>query len=153
MLYAAQRRQAQGTWTASHQQHHAPVAAHPGPPSSSSSSSQQTNLHSFWNLPSRPSALPAACLPPTTMDTPTECEDCGQKLYGDDESMMMDVDNTSGTRATSCGGCGKHVCSYCSITNLDEQRRCLSCAGTTSRAGSGARATIPWAGGMSSWLC
>lgn len=91
-------------------------------------------------------------MPPTTMDTPTECEDCGQDLGGDDDAMM-DVDNMSGSEGTSCGACGKHVCSHCCITNLGEQRRCLGCAGTTIKSGSGARATMPWATGMASWLC
>ncbi|KAI1423917.1 hypothetical protein F5Y12DRAFT_496482 [Xylaria sp. FL1777] len=153
MLYAAQRQEAQGMCSISHQQHHVPIAAQPGPPCSPPSSSHQTSLHNFWNLPSRPSALPAACLPPVTMDLPTECEDCGQKLCGDDENMTMDVDHTSGTQPTSCGACGKHVCSHCSITNLGEQRRCLDCAGTVSRAESRPRPTVSWASGMSSWLC
>ncbi|GAW21117.1 hypothetical protein ANO14919_106340 [Xylariales sp. No.14919] len=150
MLYSAQRQQTHRKFTDSQPLHHVPVAAQPVPPSSSS---HQANLHSFWNLPSRPSAPPAVCLPPTTMDSPTECEDCGQELGGDDEGMMMDVDDMSDTRGSSCGACGKHVCSHCSITNLGEQRRCLACAGTTTRAGGGARTTVPWAKGMSNWLC
>ncbi|KAI0434930.1 hypothetical protein F5Y09DRAFT_294251 [Xylaria sp. FL1042] len=148
MLYAAQRQQTQEIRTASHQQHHVPIAVHPG---TSSSSSHQTSLHSFWNLPSRPSALPDACLPPATMDKPTECEDCGQELCGNDEHMTMDIDDS--TQATGCGACGKHVCSHCSITNLGEQRRCLDCAGTTSRSRNGARVSASWPRAMSSWLC
>ncbi|KAI1752157.1 hypothetical protein F4782DRAFT_158795 [Xylaria castorea] len=152
MLFAAQRQQdpsqSHETRTTNQLQHHVPVAAQPG----LSSSSHQTDLHSFWNLPSRPSAPPAACLPPTTTDTPTECEDCGQNLGGDDD-CMMDVDDMSGTEGTSCGACGKHVCSHCSITNIGEQRRCLGCAGTTTRTGGGARTVTPWATSMSSWLC
>ncbi|RYC55675.1 hypothetical protein CHU98_g10535 [Xylaria longipes] len=151
MLYAAQRQQnppqANDTRTI-HQQHHVPVAAQPEP----LSSSHQTDLHSFWNLPSRPSALPPACLPPTTTETPTECEDCGQSFGGDGDGTM-DVDDGSGVEGTSCGACGKHVCSHCSITNIGEQRRCLGCAGTTTRAGGGTRAANPWARSMSSWLC
>ncbi|KAI1355502.1 hypothetical protein F5Y01DRAFT_270615 [Xylaria sp. FL0043] len=148
MLYAAQRQQTQRTGPATHQQHHVPIAVQP---ETSSSSTHQTSLHSFWNLPSRPSALTDACLPPVTMDQPTECEDCGQDLYADDEHMMMDVDDS--TQTTSCGACGKHVCSHCSITNVGAQRRCLDCAGTLSRSGSGARSTASWTGGISSWLC
>ncbi|TRX88784.1 hypothetical protein FHL15_010354 [Xylaria flabelliformis] len=143
MLYAAQRQQDQP------QPHDTrplqPVAAQPGP------SSHQTNLHSFWNLPSRPSAPPAACLPPTTTDAPTECEDCGLNLGGDGD-CMMDVDDVSGAGGASCGACGKYVCSHCSITNIGEQRRCLGCAGTTTRTGGAVRAN-PWARSMSSWLC
>lgn len=154
MLYAAQRHQ---TPTQPHEattpdqlRYNVPVAAQPGP-SSSLPSSHQTNLHSFWKLPSRPLAAQAAYTPPTTMDTPTECEDCGQNLH-DDNDVMMDVDNMSGTGGTSCGACGKHVCSHCCITNLGEQRRCLGCAGPTRRSGAGARATISLATGMTSWL-
>ncbi|KAI1123172.1 hypothetical protein F5Y10DRAFT_252388 [Nemania abortiva] len=156
MLYAAQRQQSPSQPHATHMpqqlQHNVPVAANPGP-STSFSSSHQTSLHSFWNLPSRPSAPPAACLPPTSADTPTECEDCGQNLGGDDDGMM-DVDDMTGAAGASCGACGKHVCSHCSITNLGEQRRCLGCAGTTaSRTGNSAKTTLPWARGISNWLC
>ncbi|KAI0452794.1 hypothetical protein F5B21DRAFT_505875 [Xylaria acuta] len=119
MLFAAQRQQNPSqpheTRTIHQLQHHVPVAAQPGP----SSPSHQTNLHSFWNLPSRPSAPPAACLPPTTTDIPTECEDCGQNFGGDDDDMMDVDDKMSGAEGTSCGACGKHVCSHCSITNID----------------------------------
>lgn len=43
----------------------------------------------------------------------------------------MDIDGgfDGGGEGTSCGACGKPVCSHCSITNLGEQRRCLTCAG------------------------
>ncbi|KAI0505803.1 hypothetical protein F5B22DRAFT_492053 [Xylaria bambusicola] len=155
MLYTAQRQHSQGTSTESNQQQQSPTAVQPAPscPSSSLAPSHQRNLHSFWNLPSRPSALPAACLPSIAVDTPTECEDCGQKLCGDDENMMDVDDALSGSQATSCGVCGKHVCSHCSITHLGERRRCLSCAGTTSRSANVAKDTVSWARGMSNWLC
>jgi hypothetical protein len=156
MLYAAQRQQPSAQHheihTSNQLQHNVPIPTQPGT-SSSSSSSHQTNLHSFWNLPSRPSAATAACLPPATVDQPTECEDCGQNLGGDDDGMMMDVDDMSGAEGASCGACGKHVCSHCSITNLGEQRRCLGCAGTTTKAGRNNRTAVPWARGMSNWLC
>ncbi|KAI0868183.1 hypothetical protein GGS24DRAFT_483109 [Hypoxylon argillaceum] len=155
MLYAAQRQQPStqphDTHTSNQLQHNVPTAAQPGP-SSSSASSHQTSLHSFWNLPSRPSATTAAYLPPTSVDTPTECEDCGQSLGSDSDDMMMDVDSLSGAEGAGCGTCGKHVCSHCSITNLGEQRRCLGCAGTT-RAGNSGRNAVSWARGMSNWLC
>ncbi|KAI0531761.1 hypothetical protein GGR58DRAFT_492505 [Xylaria digitata] len=150
MLYAAQRRQTHGTCTANQQQQHTPITVQPG---SSSPSPHQTNLHSFWNLPSRPSAPPAACLPLTTADTPTECEDCGQGLGGDDDGTMMDLDDMSSTGGTSCGACGKHVCSHCSITNLGERRRCLGCARTTTETRGSARAPVSWTRGMTNWLC
>ncbi|KAI3324846.1 hypothetical protein HD806DRAFT_493774 [Xylariaceae sp. AK1471] len=155
ILYSAQR---QPTHASNHeiptenQHHNAPIAAQPGSSSSLSSSSHQTNLHSFWNLPSRPSAPPAACLPPTIIDTPTECEDCGQNLGGDDDAMM-DVDDVSGAAGTGCGACGKHVCSHCSISNLGEQRRCLGCAETKVGRGAAGAGRIPWSRSMSSWLC
>ncbi|KAI1115689.1 hypothetical protein F5Y14DRAFT_112206 [Nemania sp. NC0429] len=155
MLYAAQRHQTpvqpHEARTPDQLRHNMPVAAHPGP-SSSLPSSHQINLHNFWNLPSRPSASQTVFVPPTTMDTPTECEDCGQNLDSDND-IMMDADNMSGTGGSSCVVCGKHVCSHCCITNLGEQRRCLGCAETTRRCGNAARATTPLATGMSSWLC
>ncbi|KAI0474621.1 hypothetical protein F4859DRAFT_74418 [Xylaria cf. heliscus] len=147
-LFAAQRQQNPSQSHESRTITHVPVAAQPGP----SSSPQQTNLHSFWHLPSRPSAPLAACLPPATTDAPTECEDCGQSFGGDDDGMM-DVDDVSSAEGTGCGACGKHVCSHCSITNIGEQRRCLGCAGSATRAAGGARTVTPWARGMSSWLC
>lgn len=149
ILYAAQKQQtptqSHGTYVAHQRPHHAPTAAQPG------SSSQQPDLHSFWNLPSRPSAPPVSCLPPTNIETPTDCEDCGQMLCGDDG--MMDMDDMSSMGGTSCSVCGKHVCSHCSITNLGEQRRCLGCAGTTQRTGASMRNTSTWATGMANWLC
>lgn len=152
MLFAAQRQQNPSQpHEMSQPQHHVPVGAQPGP-SSSLSPSHQTSLHSFWNLPSRPSAS-AESLPSITVDTPTECEDCGQNFGGDDDDAMMDVDDISAPEGSSCGACGKHVCSHCSITNIGQQRRCLSCAGTTTRERGGARAANPWARSMSSWLC
>ncbi|KAK5631529.1 hypothetical protein RRF57_007243 [Xylaria bambusicola] len=152
MLYAAQRQHAQGTSIENNQQQQLPTAVQPAP-SRSSSSSHQRNLHSFWTLPSRPSALPAAYLPSIAVDTPTDCEDCGQKLCSDDDNMMDVDDALSGAQVTSCGVCGKHICSHCSITNLGERRRCLSCAGTMSRSANAAKDTVSWARGMSNWLC
>ncbi|GAW25753.1 putative orf21 protein [Rosellinia necatrix] len=155
ILYTAQRQQphalAREMRTVHQQQHDVPVAAQPGP--SSASPCQQTDLHSFWNLPSRPSAPPVAYLPPSGIDIPSECEDCGRRFGGDDDDGdgMVDMD-MSGTEGTSCVACGKHVCPSCSITNLGEQRRCLGCAGTT-RTGNNARNAVPWATGMSNWLC
>ncbi|KAH8161040.1 hypothetical protein CIB48_g7196 [Xylaria polymorpha] len=122
MLFAAQRQQNPSQpHEMSQPQHHVPVGAQPGP-SSSLSPSHQTSLHSFWNLPSRPSAS-AESLPSITVDTPTECEDCGQNFGGDDDDAMMDVDDISAPEGSSCGACGKHVCSHCSITNIGQQRR------------------------------
>lgn len=155
ILYAAQKQQAptqsHGTHAVHQRPHHLPTAAQPGPSSSSFPSSQQPDLHSFWNLPSRPSAPQVACMPPTSIETPTDCEDCGQMLCSDDG--MMDVDDASGMGGTSCGACGKHVCSHCSITNLGEQRRCLGCAGPAQRTRGSMRNASTWATGLANWLC
>jgi len=158
ILYAAQRQQAQPhsqsrephTDFRQHS-HNVPVAAQPAS-SSSSSSSHQTSLHSFWNLPSRPPALPASNLPNILTETPTECEDCGHQ-FKDGEDVTMDGDDMLGLGGSSCGACGKHVCSNCSISNLGEQRRCLACAGTTVGNSTGGDRGTPWSRGISSWLC
>ncbi|KAI1077643.1 hypothetical protein F5B20DRAFT_583054 [Whalleya microplaca] len=99
----------------------------------------QASLHNFWALPSAPPSSPAgpphgvAMTLPT--DGPTECEDCGlSTAAGDAGDAMMDMDlDPAGPGAETggpCAGCGKHVCSHCSITDLGQrQRRCLICAG------------------------
>ncbi|KAI0126626.1 hypothetical protein BJ170DRAFT_413577 [Xylariales sp. AK1849] len=114
-----------------------PVFSHPSLPTQQHHAAQ-TSLHTFWNLPSSPNP---SSLPPSTsappIDTPITCEDCGQGLRGGaaddamdiDTSVDVDVDDSSSSAAASCGACGKHVCSHCSITNLGEQRQCLICAG------------------------
>jgi hypothetical protein len=97
---------------------------------------QQQSLHSFWNLPasSAPSNVAPAIISTPSLsapiDTPSNCDDCGQSLAGGADSMDVD-----GGAQTNCGACGKHVCSHCSITNLGEQRRCLVCAGSTAWIG------------------
>ncbi|ETS81793.1 hypothetical protein PFICI_06795 [Pestalotiopsis fici W106-1] len=122
-----------------HHQQHAPAA-------------HQASLHNFWKLP--PQSLSAAASaamasPPvdTSMYAPADCEDCGRGLCseddGDDAMMDVDMEASGGLEAASCAGCGKHVCSHCSITNMGERRRCLGCADTGS---SGARKG--WAGGL-----
>ncbi|KAI2641095.1 hypothetical protein GGS21DRAFT_502955 [Xylaria nigripes] len=153
MLYAAQRLPTTASVhkisTAGQQQQHTPVAVQP----SLSQTSHQTSLHKFWNLPLCPLTTPPTEFISSMIDAPTECDDCGQKLGGDDDNMM-DLDGASESESTSCFACGKHVCSHCSISNIGEQRRCLACAHpvSTTRIGSGA-GTLPLARGMSNWLC
>ncbi|KAH7027833.1 uncharacterized protein B0I36DRAFT_364979 [Microdochium trichocladiopsis] len=98
--------------------------------------SAQRSLHNFWTLPgssrARPTNMPSA---PTTVlsfvaSHPTSCADCGDDpsicSSMDTDGDLLLVDNTAnGLAACSC--CGKNVCRQCSITNLDEQRVCLSC--------------------------
>lgn len=109
---------------------------------------QQASLHSFWKLPNA-NSLSAALAPvasphvDASIYAPSDCEDCGQRLRGDGDDAVdveMDMGNYgAGEPETSCAGCGKHVCSHCSITNMGERRRCLSCA-ETGRKG--------WTGGL-----
>ncbi|KAI8624128.1 hypothetical protein F5Y19DRAFT_481025 [Xylariaceae sp. FL1651] len=138
MLYAAQRQQkhAQAHETPDPAQilQQAPVATQPGAPSSVSSSSHQTSLHSFWNLPSRPLASAAACLPPTLIDTPSECEDCGQDFGGDDDAMM-DVDDLSATLVSSGG-----------VRAVRER-------GEKSSGTNGNSGRIAWSRAMGIWAC
>ena len=41
----------------------------------------------------------------------------------------MEVDGLGAEGDHACDACGKQVCFHCSVSNLGEQRRCLSCAG------------------------
>ncbi|KAI0149740.1 hypothetical protein F4776DRAFT_602979 [Hypoxylon sp. NC0597] len=112
----------------------------------------QASLHSFWKLPSAAGA-PAVAAPPSVnalvYDGPANCEDCGQTLReGASNEDAMDVDDFGAVAETSCGACGKHVCSHCSITNLGEQRRCLICAGKKVWVGG-----LGWAGVSSIRVC
>ncbi|KAI2622506.1 hypothetical protein GGR54DRAFT_66341 [Hypoxylon sp. NC1633] len=137
MLYTAQKQHVV------HQHHHqhtqlGSLATQPQPQpmtatAHSHSQGAQASLHSFWKLPSpaAPANIPALpSIDQLVYDGPTNCEDCGQALRegasGDD---LMDVDSFDAEAGTSCGACGKHVCSHCSINNMGEQRRCLICAG------------------------
>jgi hypothetical protein len=113
---------------------------------------QQTSLHSFWKLPNSQSlsAASAAIASPSvdaSIYGPRDCEDCGQPLRdGDDMDVEMTEDcgygYGAGKSTTGCAGCGKHVCSHCSITNLGQRRRCLGCAGTARKS---------WVGGIG-WI-
>ncbi|KAH8682498.1 hypothetical protein BX600DRAFT_45777 [Xylariales sp. PMI_506] len=108
----------------------------------------QSSLHSFWKLPAssappQPRSTAISFLSPAADSSlyggPTDCQDCGRALRGacgggDDGDYSMDVDVDDGMQDdyggdAGCAGCGKHVCSHCSITNLGERRRCLGCAG------------------------
>lgn len=108
---------------------------------------QQASLHSFWKLP-KANSLSAALAPvasphvDSSIYAPADCEDCGQRLRGSDDAMDVDMDmdgSAAGEEGTSCAGCGKHVCSHCSITNMGERRKCLGCADTPRKL---------WAGGV-----
>ncbi|KAK6949385.1 hypothetical protein Daesc_009460 [Daldinia eschscholtzii] len=129
MLYTAQKQHL------AHQQisPFANLTIQPQPhPAQMPSQGAQASLHNFWKLPN---AAPASSTstPPTVdhlvYDSPTNCDDCGETLYEGVSEDSMDVDGFCSEVDTSCGGCGKHVCSHCSITNLGEQRKCLICAG------------------------
>ncbi|KAI1638761.1 hypothetical protein F4809DRAFT_598869 [Biscogniauxia mediterranea] len=140
MLFTAQKQQQQhhhhqptSAFTMSCPQPAAPFTREASP--AAPSQGAQASLHKFWNLPN-PSPLSNAspASPPVdrSIYAPTNCEDCGQGLGGVDggaDDNAMDVDSFDVGVDTACSGCGKHVCSHCSITNLGEQRRCLICAG------------------------
>ncbi|OLN86795.1 hypothetical protein CCHL11_07876 [Colletotrichum chlorophyti] len=139
MLYSAQQQNQDLAHTNPHN-------SIPAPSPAPAASSSQKSLHSFWNIKS---AAPA-----TTMSTPSttnqmaldppSCEDCGAGLGssgGAADGMDVDDGYDYGQAGHSCGACGKHVCSHCSITNLGEQRRCLQCAG---RKPCGAAGGLGW---------
>ncbi|KAI0380186.1 hypothetical protein F5Y04DRAFT_257631 [Hypomontagnella monticulosa] len=149
MLYTAQKQHI------AHQHHSqfANLATQPRPqPASTASQGAQASLHSFWKLPN--TATPSSTFAQPSIDRlvydgPSNCEDCGQALAGgsgDEDSM--DVDSFSAEGETSCGACGKHVCSHCSITNMGEQRRCLICAGKKVWVGG-----LGWAGVSTVKVC
>ncbi|KAI4597626.1 hypothetical protein KJ359_004330 [Pestalotiopsis sp. 9143b] len=128
----------------------------------------QVSLHSFWNLPNAQSlsAAASAAMPSPPVDAsiyaPSDCEDCGRLLRGGDDvdvddDVMMDVDGAGdrggfgagrGDVQTGCAGCGKHVCSHCSITNMGDRRRCLGCADT----GATRKGWVGGGGGLQQWL-
>lgn len=129
MLYNAQKHQShddEHTQTAEPMQVQPAIAQQP-----EHHQQAQPSLHNFWNLPnanmtsSSFNALPASLATPS-IDVPMDCEDCGQALHDAMDGDAMDIDDAAGS---GCGGCGKYVCSHCSITNMGEQRRCLGCAG------------------------
>ena len=142
VLYSAQRRphEPQHVQAAQVSRADAPTQAHA---QSHYSCQQQRSLHSFWNLPPGPasSASSLALSPaPSNVSSPspavapqsvaTNCEDCGVGLGDSDGDVMMDVDGYAlGLEDRACGACGKAVCFSCSVSNLGEHRRCLSCAG------------------------
>ncbi|PKS12740.1 hypothetical protein jhhlp_000948 [Lomentospora prolificans] len=97
----------------------------------------ERTLHSFWALPPTPSSMTST--PSVTMSvvTSTSCDDCGVDLPVSDGSESMDVDGSGLAVADfACRPCGKKVCSHCSVTNLEEQRMCLQCAGRKVSVGS-----------------
>ncbi|KAF6827917.1 orf21 protein [Colletotrichum plurivorum] len=118
-------------YSAQQQPEQIPVEASPSPAPEAPVAARRTqkSLHSFWNIKSSAPHISEASAPVVDQVAlqPTSCEDCGAGLGPSDGSMEvgggLEVEG-------SCGACGRHVCSHCSITNLDEQRRCLRCAGS-----------------------
>ncbi|WYZ44026.1 hypothetical protein EsH8_VII_000462 [Colletotrichum jinshuiense] len=111
----------------------------------------QKSLHSFWTIKSAAPSIATSSAPSLDQMTlnPMSCEDCGAGLGPSDGTADgMDVDDGysygAGFEADhSCGACGRHVCSHCSVTNLGEQRRCLQCAGRTTWGGRGSTGQAP----------
>lgn len=152
MLFsAAQKPQAQRDETPVQPQPYT-VNARPTVPAPQQHTPQQSSLHNFWNLPKASclsAASPPMASPPVdpSLYAPRDCEDCGQRLRGNDDAMDVDMDMDglgAGEEDTGCAGCGKHVCSHCSITNMGETRRCLGCAVTSRKDWGG---SIGWATG------
>ncbi|KAF5002872.1 hypothetical protein FGRMN_33 [Fusarium graminum] len=120
MLYSAQNQ---------HQATEFPFEHAQTPPQTTQPESNQQSLHRFWNISSAPSASNTKLA--QTEIAPSNCDDCGAGLNGDDGMDLDVIDNED----HSCGACGKHVCFSCSVSNLGEQRRCLHCAGTNGQSG------------------
>lgn len=109
-------------------------------PSSGSSNGHQSNLHSFWALPSRRQSTPSSAssmISPMTIPTtnsffpPANCEDCNTSLNleNNEDAMDVDVANTTEEPNHACTNCGKQVCHGCAVSNLGADRKCLMCAG------------------------
>ncbi|KAH9903805.1 hypothetical protein F4778DRAFT_735621 [Xylariomycetidae sp. FL2044] len=114
---------------------------------------RQSSLHRFWNnlpaprrAPSPPPPVQFPFLsPPYISTTSTSCEDCSGPLSGvddDDGDEDISMDDAAAAAngygyashmhaATACLGCGRRVCSHCSISAdlAGRGRRCLMCAG------------------------
>ncbi|KDN63485.1 hypothetical protein CSUB01_07575 [Colletotrichum sublineola] len=141
MLYSAQ----QQTQHVTSQAHDADPEPSPNP---AAARITQKSLHSFWSIKTAapspdPSSAPSV---DCAVLSPISCEDCGTGLGSSDGvADGMDIDDACSYGAgfeadPSCGACGRHVCSHCSITNLGAQRRCLRCVGRAPwgvRSGSG----------------
>ncbi|KAK1993955.1 hypothetical protein LX36DRAFT_693431 [Colletotrichum falcatum] len=143
MLYSAQHKT----------QHAVGQTDDPSPspfPAPAAARNTQKSLHSFWAIKSAPPSLDPSSSAPSVdraLLSPITCKDCGAGLGSSDgaaDGMEIDDACTYGAGLSeadrSCGACGRHVCSHCSITNLGAQRRCLQCAGPTpwgARSGSG----------------
>ncbi|KAI1463224.1 uncharacterized protein F4812DRAFT_447540 [Daldinia caldariorum] len=129
MLYTAQKQHF------SHQQTHpfASLPTHRQPhPAQMPSQGAQASLHDLWKLPHVAPTSNTSVPPPVdrlVYDSPTNCDDCGETLREGAGEDSMDLDGFGSDVDAGCAGCGKHVCSHCSITNLGEQRKCLICAG------------------------
>ncbi len=108
----------------------------PVPPAVAPDHRQQASLHSFWNLPSRPSSCGSSTAstsppPPANIFQATNCEECDVALVSVDGDAMdtdMDID-MCGSTEYGCSRCGKQVCHRCTVSNLGADRTCLICAG------------------------
>lgn len=134
LLYSAQQPQANHSGPGAHaaQIDSDTMESHPD--------TRQSSLHNFWVLPGNNRILPTA-LRSTSLDTITSarsnlslsCAECG--LDASTAEMMDDgmvIDSTpfleGATNAYgTCSQCDRTICQQCSISNLDEQRICLSC--------------------------
>ncbi|KAK2023767.1 hypothetical protein LX32DRAFT_676403 [Colletotrichum zoysiae] len=139
MLYSAQQQAQQHATNQTRDAGPEPFPA-PAPAPVSAARNTQKSLHNFWTIksaPPPPSTAPSSApsVDPAAALSPISCEDCGAGLGSPDGGM--DVDDACGYYGAgseadrSCGACGRHVCSHCSITNLGAQRRCLQCVGPT----------------------
>ncbi|KAJ2906794.1 hypothetical protein MKZ38_010785 [Zalerion maritima] len=133
LLYKAQNNSA---FSNNHPRQPQPAVASPFPQpvqhaqhAATKAQGQQASLHSFFKIPgSAPSSTTSSVSP--VMEA-QNCQDCGNRVSGSDDDIMMDVDDYGFSSSVECGcvACGKVVCSQCSVSNLSEQRRCLVCAG------------------------
>ncbi|KAJ1327926.1 apoptosis regulatory protein Siva [Microdochium nivale] len=136
LLYLAQQPQARPFSL----QHHADHLLHTS--AQSFSSTAQPSLHNFWRLPGSSSTRPQTPSPTVNImaqtlvcDPPTSCGECGQRLALSGMSTCddMEIDGSAllgddlSPGSGSCLDCSKVICRDCSVTNLDEQRRCLAC--------------------------
>ncbi|KAL2186039.1 hypothetical protein L209DRAFT_754577 [Thermothelomyces heterothallicus CBS 203.75] len=152
VLYSAQRQSREHRYASPEPPRFASAVVSLQPQAQTRHGAQQRSLHSFWNLPAPTSSstslasspASSAMSPPSPNHPPqclpVNCEDCGARLGGDADDVMMDIADYGFIQENHvCGACGKTVCFSCSVSNLGEHRRCLACA-------------EPRGGGGCSWL-
>lgn len=122
------------------QRHPQPVPVHsntPITPTCGNVQTQQASLHSFWALPTQPTSRDSSNMSESSLSIPTtlqetHCDDCDTVLINGDGDAMdldIDVDVYGGSLDFSCSQCRKPVCHQCAVSNLGQQRQCLTCAG------------------------